>query len=122
MLPFRRFIASSISVPSIPFGRLLGRSYKPVMEETPIGGLVLHWVISTLMILATAAQKDINASYRLLVLLYSYGIDALFGFMLGGGLLFLRFSSSRKGALKSKSKSKSKSYISVVAAVILTRK
>lgn len=116
VLPFRKFIAQNIRVPSIPVGRLFGRFSKPVTEETPAGGLVLHWIISVILILATAAQVDPIASYTILVSLYGYAIDAFFGLLLGLGLLFLRFSSARKWALKSKANP----FVSVSAALLFT--
>lgn len=86
------------------------------MEETPAGGLVLHWIMSVILILATAAQVNPKAYYAILVSLYSYNIDAFFGLFLGLGLLFLRFSSARKWALKSKTNS----YVSTTAALLFT--
>lgn len=86
------------------------------MEETPAGGLVLHWIISVILTLATANQVDPRASYAILVSLFSYTIDAFLDLLLGLGLLFLRFSSARKWALKSKTKS----YVSITAALLFT--
>lgn len=102
ILPFGRLVANSIAIPAIPFGRIFGRTSKSQPEETPIGALGLHWIISVLLILATGAQKDPRASYTILVNLYSYSIDVFFGLLLGAGLVFLRLSSSRNWAKKSK--------------------
>lgn len=101
VLPFGRLVANSIAIPAIPFGRLFGRTSKSEPEETPIGGLGLHWIISVLLILATGAQKNPRASYSILVNLFSYSIDVFFGLLLGAGLVFLRLSSSRNWAKKS---------------------
>lgn len=116
ILPFGKFIARSIRIPSVPVGRLFGRSSKPTLEETPLGGLTLHWIISIILILATAAQHNAQSSYEILVSLYSFTIDATFASLLGFGLLFLRFSSARKWALKSKANS----VVSIIAATIFT--
>lgn len=102
VLPFGRLVANSIAIPAIPFGRLFRRTSKSQPEETPIGGLGLHWIISVLLILATGAQKNPTASYSILVNLYSYSIDVFFGLLLGIGLVYLRLSSSRNWSKKSK--------------------
>lgn len=98
ILPFGRIIAKGIAIPNIPLGRFTSKSQP---EEIPIGGLGLHWIVSLLLILATGAQKSADASYVILVNIYSYSIDVFFGVLLGGGLVFLRLSSSRKWRKKS---------------------
>lgn len=98
VLPFGRVIANSIAIPNIRLGRFTSRSQP---EEIPIGGLCLHWIISVLLILATGGQQNPDASYTILVYLYSYSIDVFFGLLLGGGLVFLRLSSSRNWGKKS---------------------
>ncbi|KAL9131578.1 MAG: hypothetical protein Q9217_000535 [Psora testacea] len=93
---------------------------RPVQDETPIGALILHWSFSTLLILATGAQTSPYASYQILVSLYSYTIDAIFGLCLGAGLLFLRLASGRKWAQKSRAGSGFSPSISIVAAALFT--
>ncbi|MCJ1460573.1 hypothetical protein MMC28_010955 [Mycoblastus sanguinarius] len=66
ILPFRRFISRNFSMPNILIGKLPGRLLKPVQDETPIGALILHWSLSVLLILATGAQKNPDASYQIL--------------------------------------------------------
>lgn len=114
ILPYGRLISKSIAIPTIPFGRLLGRTSKSQPEETPIGGLALHWIISVLLILATGAQHDPENSYLILVYLYSYSIDCFFGLLLGGGLVFLRLCSSRNWGKKSQAIP----WVSITAGVI----
>lgn len=96
ILPFRKFLSRTytVPIPNIFSGR--------VQNETPIGALFLHCSLSILLILATAAQVTPYASYRLLVSLYAYTIDAFFGLCLGLGLLALRFTTSTKWARKSR--------------------
>ena len=116
ILPFGRLIAKSIAIPAIPFGRLLGRTSKSQPEETPIGGLALHWTLSVLLLLATGAQHKSDASYLILVNLTSYSVEVLFGLLLGGGLVFLRLSSSRNWG----SKFQAIPWVFITAGVIFT--
>lgn len=81
---------------------------------------MLHWSVTVILILATAAQKEVRSSYSILVSLYSYVIDAFFGLLLGLGLLFLRFLSTRKWAQKSRASSKLNPTVSIVAAFLFT--
>ena len=120
VLPFRKFIARSIVVPSNPFSKLFSRNSKPVTDEIPAGALMLHWTITVVLILATAVQKEAALSYSILVSVYSYVIDAFFGLLLGLGLLFFRCSSARKWAQKSKASSKLNPAVSVIAALCFT--
>ncbi|KAF2747233.1 amino acid transporter [Sporormia fimetaria CBS 119925] len=62
-------------------------------EPTPYGALLLHWIFAMLLILATWPAKPANA-YRILVALYSYVTDVIPSFMLGVGMLCLRFFTS----------------------------
>lgn len=57
--------------------------------------------MSVILILATAAQKNPQASYNVLVSLYSYLIDAFFSVLIGSGLMILRISKRRKWGQKS---------------------
>lgn len=56
---------------------------------TPVGGLLIHWAFSIILILATWSRHPTQA-YRILVNLYSYAINAFFGVALGVGVLSLR--------------------------------
>ena len=69
-------------MPNILIGKLPGRLLKPVQDETPIGALILHWSLSVLLILATGAQKNPDASYQILVSLYSYTIFPILVYVL----------------------------------------
>lgn len=117
MLPFRNFIAQSIQVPGVPLGKLFGRKKSgPVYEEIPAGALALHWTVSVILILATAAQERVQASYDILVSLYSYVIGAFFGVLLGSGLIYLRLTKRRKWSQKSLMNP----YVSFSAALLFT--
>ncbi|KAG8528529.1 uncharacterized protein KY384_007447 [Bacidia gigantensis] len=117
VLPFRKFISRSYNV---DVRKLFGKSETSIQNETPIGALILHWSLTILLILATGAQHDPTDSYRILVSLCSYVVDAFFGVCLGGGLLFLRFYGPRKWNNKSKKGAGIKSGVSVVAALLFT--
>ena len=65
----------------------------------PLGALVLHGSMSALLVLATAKLAPLQA-YRILVGLYSYTIDAIFGIMLSIGIFVLRIR-SRSFAIRS---------------------
>lgn len=86
-------------------------------EATPIGALLLHWVFSLIMILASFALSPIN-SYRLYVNLYSFSIDAMFGFVVGGGLLYLRIADFFRSGMKWSDISKENRWLSTGAAAI----
>ena len=105
-------------MPDIPFRRLFGLPSKSVDDETPVGALILHWSLSVLLILATGAQKQPLASYKILVSLYSYTIDAFFGVCIGGGLLYLRLFANRNWSAKSREGSGIAPFVSVIAAAI----
>lgn len=123
VFPFRKlgkFVARSYQMPDINIKKLFGGSSDPIKDETPIGALILHWSLTVLLILATGVQQDPVESYRILVSLYSYVVDAIFGVCLGGGLLFLRFYGGRKWYQKSKDGSGFRSWISIIAALLFT--
>ena len=88
VLPFSRFFARNTNI-SKRLTRLLGqRSF--MAEPTPNGALLLHWVFANILILATWSQESANDSYAILVSLYTYCSNALFFFIVAGGLLCLR--------------------------------
>ena len=123
VIPFRgvgKFIAKSYEMPDINIKKLFGGSSDPIKEETPVGALILHWSLTTVLILATGAQKDPSESYRILVSLYSYVVDAFFGVCLGGGLLFLRCYGGRKWYQKARDGGGIASWISIIAALLFT--
>ena len=120
ILPFHKIIARSLKVPRNPFSKIFAPNSKQVLEEIPAGALILHWIVSVILILATAAQDEVASSYSILVSLYSYVIDAFFGLLLGLGLLFLRSSSARKWAQKSIVSSKFNPIVSIIAALLFT--
>lgn len=83
-------------------------------EDTPAAAFLLHWIFAVLLILATVPAKA--DSYRILVNMYSFIINAVFGFLVGLGLLILRF---KKGSEWTKNSS-SNAWISVITAAIFT--
>ncbi|KAJ9645212.1 hypothetical protein H2199_003218 [Coniosporium tulheliwenetii] len=107
ILPFPKFFGES---KDLSFGRLLewldkkesvARAlHKPLnwtwlrpdqhSQETPVGALVLHWVFCVVLILATYGQSSSDA-YGTLVGVFVFVIDAIFGFLLAVGMLYLRF-------------------------------
>lgn len=117
ILPCRKFISRSYNV---NIRKIFDRSSESIQDETPIGALILHWSLTVLLILATGAQKDPLDSYRILVSLYSYVIDAFFGVCLGGCLLFLHFYKARKWRQKSKDGVGLSHIISISAALLFT--
>jgi len=58
-------------------------------EATPVGALLLHWVFSIILIIGTFSLSP-TVAYNTYVRMYSFTIDALFGFLVGFGLLLLR--------------------------------
>ena len=61
-------------------------------NQVPLGALILHGTVSILFVLATAKLAPLQA-YRILVGLYSYTIDAIFGVVLAVGIIVLRIRS-----------------------------
>lgn len=98
VLPARRFLASSYDSLRIP---LPWSKTETLPEDVPLGALVLHFVMSVLLIFATWSLTT-PATYSLLVDLYSYTIDGIFGTSLGLGLLYMRTFSSRDWARHSR--------------------
>lgn len=98
VLPARKFLASSHDSLRIPFP---WSKTETLPEDVPLGALVLHFVMSVLLIFATWSLTT-PATYSLLVDLYSYTIDGIFGASLGLGLLYMRTFSSRDWARHSR--------------------
>lgn len=101
------------------FRTLSGKAQSQALDAaTPVGGLLLHWVFSVLLIFATWSTKPAEA-YRILVNLYSYTIDACFGVALGAGIIYLRLRRSTGDESWDKA-SPFKWYVSITAAVLYT--
>lgn len=91
ILPFRKFFSSSVK--SIRFN--FWRAKKEALpEDIPLGALLLHFVMSLILLLCTWALAA-KTTYSLLVDLYSYSVDAIFGAFVGFGLLYMRLFSNR---------------------------
>jgi hypothetical protein len=88
ILPFSKFFSRNISF----FTGTLSKPSSPT-EATPIGALTLHWFFS-LLILGSFNESPVQ-TYKLFVNLYSFTIDALFGFCVGLGLLLWRIHDKR---------------------------
>ena len=58
-----------------------------------MGALLLHWIVSVALVIFTCPLDPLN-SYRILVSLYSYTIDAFFGVVLSVGMFYLRAKTS----------------------------
>ncbi|KAL9583922.1 MAG: hypothetical protein Q9212_002420 [Teloschistes hypoglaucus] len=103
VIPFSLFFASSSTT---PWARLRRRFWpsqsKEQDEESPSAALFLHWIFSMVMIGATSPTAP-ETAYTLLVSLYSYSVVTLFGFLVSGGLLYLRLFSSERHEWISKS-------------------
>jgi amino acid transporter len=70
-------------------------------QQTPVGALAVHWAFTIVLILATWGQADIDA-YSLIVTLYVFVIDAVFGLLLALGIIYLRLKPSEQWKEKSK--------------------
>jgi amino acid transporter len=115
ILPFRKFFASSVK----SFRFSWWRSKKEALpEDIPLGALILHLIMSLILIVATwkIAAKE---TYGLLVDLYSYAIDAIFGAFVGLGLVYMRLFSGRGWAKHSAASGfKIPSFVSTTCAFI----
>lgn len=104
----------------IPFAKFFGenrilfrrkRNQDSEAEPTPFGALFLHWMFAMLLILVTWATKP-GYAYRILVNLYTYVNDVIPSFILGIGMLALRFCTNWR------SKSPMPHWLSISAAFI----
>lgn len=59
-------------------------------EPTPYGALLLHWTFAMFLILVTWPAKP-SYAYRILANLYTYTTDVIPSFLMGIGMLWLRF-------------------------------
>jgi amino acid transporter len=66
------------------------------LEQTPMAALALHWFTSVLLIAVTSMLKPVTA-YAFLVSLYSYVNCAVVGFLVSGGLIYLKLDSYFRG-------------------------
>src|SRR5262245_4964073 len=76
VLPWPKFFGENSNIGAriaASFSRTPGRdgSDAPASDATPIGALVLHWVFTMILIVATWGQTP-STSYKILVSLYSY--------------------------------------------------
>ena len=103
VLPFSLFFATGHTTPWAWFKAkwLSGRTSKSEhqhlddhLEQTPMAALGLHWV-SSIFLVAVTSMLEPATSYSVLVSLYSYVIVVLNGFIVSGGLLYLKFDKSR---------------------------
>ena len=104
VLPFSLFFATGHTTPWAWFkarwqsgGKspmAYGQNMDDHLEQTPMAALGLHWLTSIFLI-AVTSMLDPVTSYSVLVSLYSYVIIVLNGFVVSGGLLYLKFNKSR---------------------------
>ncbi|KFY67516.1 hypothetical protein V496_01536 [Pseudogymnoascus sp. VKM F-4515 (FW-2607)] len=66
------------------------------LEQSPVAALALHWITSIILILVTSMLKPAVA-YSFLVSLFSYVDVAVVGFLVSGGLLYLKIDSWIRG-------------------------
>lgn len=62
-----------------------------------MAALLLHWV-SSLVLVAVTSMLSPNQAYFILSNLYSYAILVVLGFLVSGGLLYLKWSPHRNWA------------------------
>lgn len=98
IIPFRAFLTKGHT---FRIRSLWKSKTESAPEDVPVGALFLHFCMSILLIFATWKMTAPN-TYSLLVDLYSYSIDALFGASLGFGLLYMRLFSHRSWAQHSR--------------------
>ncbi|OCK81934.1 amino acid transporter [Lepidopterella palustris CBS 459.81] len=60
------------------------------MEHTPMAALVLHFLSSVFLVAVTSMLKP-DIAYSVLISLYSYVLVTLIGFIISGGLLYLKW-------------------------------
>ena len=113
ILPWSRFFAENGSLwPR----RFRSEAEQETSDDTPLGALLLHWSFAALLVLVSIPEQNPNDAYRTFVSLYSFTIDALFGFAVGLSLLILRFRKDSHWAKKSRSNPS----VSITAAFIFT--
>ncbi|KAE9371024.1 amino acid transporter [Stipitochalara longipes BDJ] len=66
----------------------------PMLEQTPMAALGLHWLASVSLVAVTAMLEPSKA-YNVLVSLYIYVIRLLVGLFVSGGLLYLKLTPGR---------------------------
>jgi hypothetical protein len=64
------------------------------LEQSP-AALLLHWIFSAILVGATSGLSPYIA-YQVLIQLYSYVLVILVGFVVSGGLLYLKWSKGSK--------------------------
>jgi hypothetical protein len=118
VLPLRRLLSKSVPSFRIPIRALWGSRRPTLPEDVPLPALILHFTVTILLILATW-RLSTAATYTLLVDLYSYTVDAVFGACLGFGLIYMRFFSGRGWAAHSRASGfPVPAYVSGAAALI----
>ena len=115
ILPWSKFFARNRSW-HWRFWRTSTRHDYESPEATPVGALLLHWVFSISLILGTYSLSP-TAAYKAYVGMYSFTIDALFGFLVGLALLLLRIfeGNTRWSTISNENK-----WISITCAIIFT--
>jgi hypothetical protein len=109
VIPFAKFFGEN----RVLFRRIRSNGTVSDAEPTPYGALLLHWLFAMFLIFVTWPTKPIHA-YRILVNLYSYVTDVVPSFLLGVGMLSLRFFTNWN------SKSPVPGWLSITAAFIFT--
>jgi len=105
ILPFSRFFANNYSfIPAWLRRRNIpnnGQGEAPQAGDrsgdTPVGALLLHWSFAILLIVASIPTSTPDIAYKIYVNLYSFTIDAFFGFLVGLTLIHLRLRWLRAG-------------------------
>jgi hypothetical protein len=115
ILPCSKFFARNRSW-RWAFWRSADRHDYESPEATPVGALLLHWVFSMILILGTFSLSP-TAAYKTYVGMYSFTIDAVFGFLVGVGLLLLRIF---EGRTQWSSISGENRWLSIICAMIFT--
>lgn len=112
VLPCTKFFADNKSLtPKFLRSNSVGTS-----DATPVGAFFLHWSWTVILILASIPTGSSSDAYRIYVNLYSFVVDAVFGFAIGLSIIILRL---RKASRWSK-KSTSNKYVSFGTAVVFT--
>ncbi|KAH0556312.1 hypothetical protein GP486_005760 [Trichoglossum hirsutum] len=68
------------------------------LEQSPMAALTLHWFTSVLLIAVTSMLRPTTA-YSFLISLYSYVNVSVIGFLVAGGLLYLKLDSYLRGCM-----------------------